>query len=185
VLIANVTKGSPAEKAGMQMHDVLVELDGKRVPAALPELTSLIDGIKSASVDAVVYRKGKREVVRGIKLQAAAPTAPREYEKLLAEYYRGATALTPKAAAVKDDQVMTTTFRRGDRVTTRYQEGSLIIHVIGTVSSGRFQVSEITVQDGAVSHKYDRPEQVPAQYRDKVMHLIETSGKTPAPASGR
>src|SRR5262249_33440714 len=74
------------------------------------------------------------------------------------------------------DAVMTTTFRTGDRFTTRYQEGSLIINVTGTVTDGQARPSEIHVQDGAVGNKYDSVDRVPARYRDKVEHLLRVSG---------
>src|SRR5262249_19615093 len=72
--------------------------------------------------------------------------------------------------------VLTTTFRTGDRFTTRHQEGSLIITVTGTVADGKARASEINIQDGAVTSKYDSVDRVPAQERDKADHLLRVSG---------
>ena len=52
---------------------------------------------------------------------------------------------------------------------------SLIITVVGQVNNP--DALDITVQDGAVSHRYNRLDRVPAAYRDKVSHLIDISGK--------
>jgi beta-lactamase regulating signal transducer with metallopeptidase domain len=73
--------------------------------------------------------------------------------------------------------VMTTTFRSDDRFTTRHQEGSLVITVSGTVENGRASVSEIRVQDGQESHKYDSTDKLPEAYRDKVKRLTDLASK--------
>src|SRR5262249_6222774 len=83
------------------------------------------------------------------------------------------------------DGVMTTLFRSGDRFTTRYQEGSLIINVTGTVAAGKARVSGIHIQDGQQASNYDSVEKVPARYRDKVNHLIELSARGEIRIQGR
>src|SRR5688500_12516052 len=84
---------------------------------------------------------------------------------------------TPQTLATSRS-VITTTFRNNDRFPTRHQEGSLIITLTGTVAEGKAKLSEIHVQDGNVSKKYEAADQVPEQYRDKVKNLIEMSEKS-------
>src|SRR5262249_58935331 len=81
--------------------------------------------------------------------------------------------LLPKGGG--DDTIITTTLRTGDRFTTRYQEGSLIITLTGTVAGGKAKVGEITVQDGGVKSTCTEVAKVPAQYRDKVQRLLDVS----------
>ncbi len=73
---------------------------------------------------------------------------------------------------------MTTLFRTEDRMTLRHQEGSLIITLTGKTSDGKVKVSDIQVQDGRESNKYDSADKVPEAYRDKVKNLIEMSEKS-------
>jgi hypothetical protein len=74
--------------------------------------------------------------------------------------------------------VMTTTFRANDRFTTRHQEGSLVITVTGKVADGKATTSEILVQDGNESHKYESVDKVPERYRDKVKNLVDMTEKS-------
>jgi hypothetical protein len=73
--------------------------------------------------------------------------------------------------------VAATTFRRDDRFTTRYQEGSLIITVTGKLAGGKATVAHVKVQDGGVEHRYASLEKVPAEYRDKTEDLVQVSEK--------
>ncbi len=59
VIISSITKGSPAEKAGLQHGDVIVELDGKKIlePAELPRMVAF--GHIGKTVTLKVVRQGK------------------------------------------------------------------------------------------------------------------------------
>jgi beta-lactamase regulating signal transducer with metallopeptidase domain len=74
--------------------------------------------------------------------------------------------------------VLTTNFRSGNRFTTRHEEGSLIITVTGTVEESKAKVSQVQIQDGNQTNKYDSLDRVPEQYSDKVKNLIEVNEKT-------
>jgi hypothetical protein len=185
VIVAVIAK-SPAEKAGLKANDILLELDGKAVTSEGGDLAKMVEGIKANSpVDAIVLRKGKRETVKGLSLTEGQALRLRTEIKLVQpKLTQKALPALPEAkagawegragegaGATSTSTTVTTTFRSDNRFTTRYQEGSLIITVVG---SGE-QVSEINVQDGTVTHKYNRVDSVPARYRDKVNHLIEMS----------
>jgi beta-lactamase regulating signal transducer with metallopeptidase domain len=74
LVIADVRKDSPAEKAGLKSNDIILEFDGKPVSNEPGSLAKLISGVKAdTSVNAVVLRKGKKVTVRGIKLGEAKP----------------------------------------------------------------------------------------------------------------
>jgi hypothetical protein len=77
----------------------------------------------------------------------------------------------------KGDPILATTFRSKERFTTRYQEGTLVLTVVGTLKDGKTAVGGVTVREGSDEKKYDALEKVPAEYRDKVAHLIEMSAK--------
>jgi serine protease Do len=70
--VASVEKDGPAAKAGLQPHDLVMELAGKPVPSDTPALRKLLASIApDATVSAVVIRRGKREEIRAWVLPAA------------------------------------------------------------------------------------------------------------------
>jgi hypothetical protein len=200
VVVEDVMANSPAEKAGLKPHDVLLELAGKPVPSKVEDLVKMIGEIKAKTpVDVVVLRKGKRETLKGLSLPEARAAAPAPEQPDLGNLFAPGFAL-PRggnvgplvvpplqlpnvdvlgnlAQGLGGGGVMTTTFRTGDRFTTRHQEGSLVITVTGKVADGKSTVGEIRVQDGVESHTYASPDRVPEQYRDKVKNLIEMTEK--------
>src|SRR5262249_17135571 len=73
--------------------------------------------------------------------------------------------------------VLATTHRSKERFTTRYQEGSLIITVTGTMAANKAKVGQIKVQDGGVEKFYPTLDKVPVEYQDKARDLIERTEK--------
>jgi beta-lactamase regulating signal transducer with metallopeptidase domain/membrane-associated protease RseP (regulator of RpoE activity) len=76
LIVADVNAGSPAEKAGLKKHDILIEVGGAKVPNTVPAFQNQLKNLKDEPVDATVIRKGKRETVKGIKLAEAKDAAP-------------------------------------------------------------------------------------------------------------
>jgi membrane-associated protease RseP (regulator of RpoE activity) len=187
LVVEEVQPDSAAARAGVKPHDILLELNGKPVPDSVPELAKQLDDIQAEKpVEAVVLRKGKRETIKGLSLpeaKAAGPAFPGLGMTPLAvpvmppagAFHAMPAGPLPFAGA---NGVLMTTFRTGDRFTTRHQEGSLILTVTGTVADGKAKVREIQVQDGAVSHTYASADKVPEAYRDKVKNLLEMSEKS-------
>jgi beta-lactamase regulating signal transducer with metallopeptidase domain len=183
LVITHVQKDSPAAKAGIKVNDILLELNGKAVSSKGEVLLKTLQDMKGGTeLDAVVLRRGRRETVKGLKLAADRPAGgtghgqPPSFEVPGRAYWevpaRGAAAFGGWAGA--GGGVLTSTFRAGDRFTSRYQEGNLIITVTGTVSDGKPQIREIHVQDGAVANSYKTVGDVPERYRDKVKHLLKS-----------
>jgi membrane-associated protease RseP (regulator of RpoE activity) len=192
VVVEQVTPDSAAAKAGLKANDILLEVDGKPVPSEIPEFQKQLEAIKADTpVDVVVLRKGKRETLKGLSLPEAKANAafpnlnlqlpnlqiqPLPPPVVAAPGLPGFPGVFPGAGG--GNVVMTTNFRTDDRFTTRHQEGSLVITVTGTVADGKSKVSEIHVQDGVTTNKYESLDKVPDQYRDKVKNLIEMCEKS-------
>jgi membrane-associated protease RseP (regulator of RpoE activity) len=195
VVIEGVTPNSPADKAGLKPHDILLELNGKPVPRNPAAVARAVAEIKADTpVDAVVLRKGKRETIKGLKL----PEGPaRPGGAGFGGFFPGGTIpavpAIPGGAGVAPlgggfaaamaglpggGGVLTTTFRTNDRFTTRHQEGTLVITMTGKVADGKPNVSDIHVQDGRESHRYESVDKVPEEYRDKVKNLVEMLEKS-------
>jgi C-terminal processing protease CtpA/Prc len=68
-VIERVDRDSPAAKAGLQPHDVLVEIDGKAVPRATAEYRRFLGTLKTdAPLDAIVVRQNKKQTIKGLTL---------------------------------------------------------------------------------------------------------------------
>jgi hypothetical protein len=198
LIVEQVTPDSAAAKAGMKPHDILLEVNGKSVPDNAAKFVRMLTEIKAdQKMDAVVLRKGKKETLKALSLPETKaddpfrggdlpppadiridfpnPFPPNAFPRaggVPPGILPGANRLPPGANAV-----MTSTFITGDRFTTRHQEGSLIITVSGTVTDGKAKTSEIQVQDGNKTEKFESVDKVPEAYRDKVKNLVEMSEK--------
>ena len=191
LVLKEVLPDSAAEKAGLKPHDILLELNGEKVPNEVEGLKRLMADIKpDAAVEAVVLRKGKTEKIKGLKLPEAkeeqpgfpAFAPPGNFQPPVggagAPGFAGGGWGVVAAPGGAGRGVMTTMFRTDDRFTTRHQEGSLIITLTGKAADGKAKVHDIHVQDGGQTSKYESLDKVPEQYRDKVKNLIEMSEKS-------
>jgi hypothetical protein len=178
---------SPPKGSSLKRFDVLLEVNGKRVPGKLEDLDKMLDEIKTDKpLDGVVMREGKKTPVKDLRLTS--PT--------LGEWVWGdgtgriKTYLSPSDGvsnthifgeryqqAANPSPVFATTHRRDDRFTTRYQEGTLIITLTGKIADNKATVGQIKVQDGGTVEKYASVEKVPAEYRDKVADLVGMAEK--------
>lgn len=191
LVLKEVLPDSAAEKAGLKPHDILLELNGEKVPNEVAGLKRLMADIKpDTAVEAVVLRKGKTEKIKGLKLPEAKEEQP-GFPAFVPGNFQppGGGAVAPAfpgggaggvfaAPGGAGRAVMTTMFRTDDRFTTRHQEGSLIITLTGKAADGKAKVHDIHVQDGGQTSKYESLDKVPEQYRDKVKNLIEMSEKS-------
>jgi serine protease Do len=136
VLVAQVNKGSAAEKAGIQPGDVIAQFNGKAIEDVNElrnRVAAVAPGVKST---VVVIRKGKEvslPVVVGIATEAAA-TAAEEDEKGVSNLGMTVTSLSrelerkldykgEKGVVVTDVDSNSLAYRRGVR------EGDLIVEV--------------------------------------------------------
>jgi membrane-associated protease RseP (regulator of RpoE activity) len=178
LLVEQVVPNSPAARAGFKANDVWVEVNGQAVPGDPAALLRLLESLKSdKSLKVVVLRKGKKETLKGLTL--AAPKEIKTKEKVTRKMsdLRNPSLFDPNVKAKGRPAILTSIMRTGDSFTTRYQEGSLIITLTGSVTGGQAKVGSIHVQDGGVARKYARLDRVPEQYRAKVKSLIEMSEK--------
>lgn len=74
IAVALVAPNSAAEKAGLKVHDIVLEFGGKAVTDDADEFVRRVNAVRAGEkVDAVVLRKGKKVEVKGIELGAGAP----------------------------------------------------------------------------------------------------------------
>jgi hypothetical protein len=67
---------SNAGKMGIKPHDILLEVGGKAVPNDVQAFVTNLKDIKpDTAVDIVVFRKGKKETLKGVKIPEAKEVA--------------------------------------------------------------------------------------------------------------
>jgi hypothetical protein len=72
LILQEVRPDSPAAKAGLKTHDVLLELNGKPVPNDPAKFVRMFNDVKAdTKLDVVVLRKGRKEIIRGLTLPEA------------------------------------------------------------------------------------------------------------------
>jgi beta-lactamase regulating signal transducer with metallopeptidase domain len=77
MVVVEVTKDSPAGKAGIKASDILLEVDGKAVASDPGRFIKQIQSVKSDDeITVIVLRKGRKEKVSGIKLPEAKKDGP-------------------------------------------------------------------------------------------------------------
>jgi predicted metalloprotease with PDZ domain len=75
LVVTKVEAGSPAEKAGVKVHDVLVKIAGKDVSGDLGKYKKALADVKADTpFEIVVIRAGKQETISGVTFPA--PPAP-------------------------------------------------------------------------------------------------------------
>jgi len=167
LVIVDVAPDSAAAKGGLKAHDVLVEFNGKPVPSNVEEFIKQLDDIKpDTKVDAVVFRKAKKETLKDIALPEA-PKAPEPRPRVELPGLRDRGA----------EGAFLTLTKQGDRITAHQREGRTSVSVTGKMADGKFNVESITVGEGRKSDKYDSIDKVPEKQRDKVKGLIESAEK--------
>jgi len=73
IAVSMVMPGSVAEKAGLKVHDIILEFAGKPVSDNLEDFVRRVNEVKAGEkIDIVVLRKGKKVDVKGVELPEAA-----------------------------------------------------------------------------------------------------------------
>jgi beta-lactamase regulating signal transducer with metallopeptidase domain len=182
LLVERITPGSPAARAGLREHDILLAVDGHEVSRSPADLKRLLEETQAgASVEVVVLRKGKRQTIRGLVLSPS-ETIPPASQPWAATPFPGMSFAGPGSGAAS---VVTTLAWVGDRFTTRHQEGTLVITISGRGVGSQLRVRRIEVADGVVVVHFDDAGSVPARYGDKARSLLEWSAAAnPSPREG-
>ena len=73
IAVTLVAPNSAAEKAGLKVHDIILEFGGKAVTDDTDEFVRRVNAVKAGEkVDMLLLRKGKKVEVKGMELAAAA-----------------------------------------------------------------------------------------------------------------
>lgn len=162
LVIADVTAGSAAEKAGLKKNDILLKLADKDVPTDPEAFTALVGKLKAGEkIDAVVLRKGKKEAVKGIELPEPKKAARGDFDGLDRFGRVGGGVNESVQIQINNDEATL----KGKLDGTAYT-------VTGTVEKGKLTPSKIVVGEGKEAKEYDSLEKVPEDQRKAVEKLM-------------
>jgi membrane-associated protease RseP (regulator of RpoE activity) len=178
LVIEQLTEDSAAAKAGVKANDILLELDGKPVPDNPDDFARQLAEIKAnVPVDAMVLRKGRKEVVKGLSLPEARAERPRPDVPLRGRRFPmpNLNPLAPEGAG--RDRASVTMTRNNDQFTGRQQHGGEVVTVTGRVVEGKVTVEGIVVEEDRKSTKYDSIDKVPDAQRATAQKLADMALK--------
>lgn len=191
-VIGEVKKGSVADKAGLKQHDILLEINGKAVPASEDEFGKLLPDGKDAKIAVTVLRAGQKTEIKNVPVAEkfsgspstiVVPSDPqRAWEwNYLNRMTQPAPASVPQLPrgyeVISRDPVLTTVFREDKRFTARLQEGTLAITVVGSYDGKKTTVEIVKVQEGGSTERFTTMDKVPVEYRDKAARLLQLGVK--------
>jgi beta-lactamase regulating signal transducer with metallopeptidase domain len=184
MMVVDVIPETPAAKIGVKAKDILVKIDGAMIPSNDDDFVKLVAGLKSRTpFDLIVIRKGQETNLGKLELAAAAVSQADQQQiiEALAKRVEGRTenlllvraslaTLLAKSAVAKSP---------GATLVVKQSDNGLALTVTGTLDNGKFTVSEIEIQDGAISTKYQKIDQVPEANRPAVEKLVERLSAQP------
>lgn len=176
LVVGNVVPDSPAAKAGIKSHDIILKIEDKPIPGNRAEFMQLIADLKGDhSISIVLMRKGKEETIKDIKLPEQTAAQPPAFRGRRAGAFQPPANSQPPTfgGPAGRASVSTSLVRTNDTFNARHQEGMLSINVTGKVADGKVTVSSITVQDKGKLNSYESVDKVPEDYKVKVNSLVD------------
>lgn len=171
LVVDNVMPESPAAKAGLKPHDILLEVGGKVVSSNVDDFVRDLGEMKSDKpVDVVVLRKGKKETLKALSLPEAKKPERKGADRpgLL---FPNPFGRERGRAVTMDSQ------RNGDDFKIHRQDGDLSINIAGKMVEGKPVPSEIQIQDVENAHKAKELDKVPERYREIVKQMLNSLGE--------
>jgi membrane-associated protease RseP (regulator of RpoE activity) len=177
MVLEELAPNSPASKAGMRPHDILLELNGKPVSSKRAEFDKLLEGIAAGKkVDAVVMRKGKKETIKDLSLPEAKPVVwqeANEFPRMPALGGFGRGLVIPNLAGLGGSTTIT---RTNDSFTARHRGNGVTITVKGSLAQDKANVSEVAIESGGETKTYDSLDKVPQEHQALAKKLADMAG---------
>ncbi len=169
VVIADVTAGSAAEKAGLKKNDVLLKLAGKDVPTDPESFTAMVGKLNAGEkLDAEVLRKGKKETVKGIELPEVRQPGRGGFDRGGFGGVRGGGGGVFGGGGNEQVQIQV----NNDEATLQATVGDVGYTVTGTVEKGKLTPTKIVVKEGRESKEYASLDKMPEGERATVERLL-------------
>ncbi|HMF20317.1 MAG TPA: PDZ domain-containing protein, partial [Gemmataceae bacterium] len=166
LLIEEVDVGSPAAKAGLKVRDIVLKLNGQAVPSDTNKAGKMFVDVKDgADVNLTILRRGKEEVIKGLK--PVAPDVPqirryRERQGVIFDVDKG-----PEKGA------LVTILSEADKFTATHRDQQRTITIKGTLKDGKVANLDILIKDGKTEIKTADVNAVPEAWRPRVQRLLQ------------
>jgi len=201
VMVREVVPGSPAEKAGFQKNDILIEFAGKPVSRDNEKFAKTVAGTRAGSYTATVVRKGKEVKIRNIVLgETAAKDDARAKKDWMVEddhkdQHPGKEQAKKHAAKAKDkskddsfgrggnfgpvfggngNRNTSITVNNGEFTAKSKIDDDRTVIVTGRMENGKATPRKITIKDGDDEKEYKSVKDVPAADRGDVETLLKS-----------
>lgn len=156
LVVEHLEKLTPAEKVGMKVYDVLLEINEQRVPNNLPDFLKLLESIKAkADINISLLRRGNFVDLKAFKFPDWIPPLE-EKNPILRETY---------LIQVREDTFV-----------GRYRRGRESITVEGKFENNKPIANSINVFFEKVKEKYNSVDDMPQKYRKVVRKLLPMGG---------
>jgi membrane-associated protease RseP (regulator of RpoE activity) len=174
LIVTDVVKDSPADKAGVKPHDILLEMDGKPVGADVEAFRKAVRELKGeAKITLKVLREGKP-----VDLKDVVVPPGRSDDSSPGEFRMPGTVWlwSPEAEPmVERREVSTVMTVEGKQFTLKHAEGKHRLTVTGEVVDGKLKPTSITVREGKETRQYSSLDEVPEPLRGKVRKLLNST----------
>ena len=169
LVIEEVYAGTPAAKAGLKTKDIVLKLNDQPVPSDTNKAAAMFAGVKNgASVDLTILRRGKEEVIKGIR---PAPSAAADFLRYRLTEAKGLPIANFDRVPQKGAIVSIAS--EGGKFTATHREKQLTITIKGTLKDGKPANLEILIKDGKTEIKTADVNAVPEAWRQRVQRLLE------------
>jgi len=195
LVVAAVAANSVAGKAGLKANDVLVKINNNAVSSDATAFAKLVKEQNAAEpMDLVVLRDGKEETIKNATMPAVVqmPSTVRQIPAFgnmqlqrLPLAIPGArfngrlpfeNGLLGKAQNMNVEMMINgakvSKRQNGDDFSGSYVKDELRITVAGKLENGVAKTSEISIQEGKDTKKYNTVNDVPVQHRPMVQQLL-------------
>lgn len=148
LVVADVLRAMPAEKAGLKKNDIILQLAGKDVASDVEAFQSAVAGFKAGEkFDIVVLRKGKKVTIVGIEFPEPRRPNNVNFSQVQMQINNGVADIQAMLNGVK-------------------------YRIVGDMEGLNFDLKTITIGDGDDLKKYESVNKVPQLYRPAVDKLI-------------
>ena len=191
IAVTLVMPDSPAEKAGLKMHDIVLEFAGKPVTDNTEDFARRVNEVKAgAKVDLVVLRKGKKVEVKGVELpevnqfrvppQAVpfpmlpqAVPVPLQLRPVPVQAPNADVPLAPAISLPEGFQNVILAPTEGG-FTMTVSKGAIKYTITGTFTAeGNAKFGKAVVEDGGKTHTADMLTKLSEAYQADIVRLLE------------
>ena len=152
LVIEHLEKMTMAEKVGIKLHDILLEINEQHIPDNLPDFLKLLESIKpNQDIKMSLLRRGSFVTLKAFKFPTWIPP------------------LEEKPSLLRETYIIQV---REDSFTGRYRRGRESVTVEGKFENRKPIATSINIFLDSIKEKYRNIDDMPAKYKKYVRKLM-------------